>query len=843
MMFDFPADQASETVQCTVYPAAPSGLTGLGREDSSATRSGTALVLANRYLRVQISPRSGAVVSITNKLTGRRNTLAGDRFGVVVSRTSGKHEWMAAPDAVHAFAVRLDSRPARSRILLTEKWNGLTITVVYVLSRDQFWVERKLTVKGGGADLCLDRLVYGNLDFSGAEPHVIELGVFDRPRLVPDSGGGVFGGVGWWFYSVSPDGVYQNTEMAYTSPGRLESEPWYLGVFRNEAGEPFPGWLWYRTFLQARKDAHDKEPCWSYWNAGWGQWGIDVDDPSAASCLELARKMGIRGILFGGGGMGKGTAGYIDVALNNPVARENLALAKRYGISAGFLDSGYLGEKWADPHEGADKTRLLVESVRLGYAERHFDFFKTVDSFTAHRNAADYFRLARSLVDYTECHLGMAHFGPQFQREVLINHPNDLAGFDISRFSSDWATFLGFRYSRAEWQRGYHYLMPECGLYYYLTHYSNFGHPRRYVDPEPQQLLYSPQAYCGIAYNFHDQIGFRDVLAAASAFSPYYVFGHLDLQMPERDVAYSARFLRWVRANVKTLRPGRVCLETDDFCVMSKIADGKGVVYILNYSPGERQFALKLETGVRGPVAVRPVYPTRGAPIAVCDGESVTVAVRGESVAILDVNNGLKTLPPQNPGGVCVGVTGWTENDGTFQAEFLMPDIRKSLAELRDPSLPNELLSLDQDWDTAVTDMVRVSPESEPISAVSWLGCGKLPEPFVNAYGFRDKRRVETWKLAPWAFADRVWFVYRPAAPIALNAEFPILRINAKAVAMYPRVDYRQERWNCPLFYTDITSECKYGERNLVTLSELGDTVAGGCSVIAAAGEPFGPIR
>ena len=39
--------------------------------------------------------------------------------------------------------------------------------------------------------------------------------------------------------------------------------------------------------------------------------------------------------------------------------------------------------------------------------------------------------------------------------------------------------------------------MPEDGLYYYLTHYANWGNPRRYTDPEPQQFIWSVAAYCG----------------------------------------------------------------------------------------------------------------------------------------------------------------------------------------------------------------------------------------------------------------------------------------------------------------------------------------------------------
>jgi hypothetical protein len=298
--------------------------------------------------------------------------------------------------------------------------------------------------------------------------------------------GGVFAGVAWWFYTVDDDGVYQNKDMAYTAPGRFESEPWYVGVFDKEAGEPFPGWLWYKSFLELRKLAHDKQRSWSYWNGGWGQYGIEVDQPRAETFIELAHKIGIRGFVFGSGNSGKGATGYVELARTDTTAKMNLALMRRYDIAAGFLDSGNLRGKWLSAAMMAGKDELLGDIVDAGYKQLSYDFFHTVDTFTAHRSVADYVRRSRDVMDYTECHLGMAAYGPQLQREVLINHPTDLRGFDISRFPSDWATFLGFRHSRAQWQQRYQYLMPEYGLYYFATHYSNVGHPRRYIDPEPQ---------------------------------------------------------------------------------------------------------------------------------------------------------------------------------------------------------------------------------------------------------------------------------------------------------------------------------------------------------------------
>ena len=826
---------ASEpSISCDVYPALPDKLSAKPSRGASAHNEGNSVLLTNDYLTVQISASWGVITAIENKLTGQRFELDDDQAGLEYATGDAiTQTWVARSGVPRDFAVTLHNAAPASEVVLEDRRRN-TPVITYMLRPDECWVERK--IKASSDKLIVRRLIYGRLQAQGSV-RILELGKYDRPKIVSREAGGLFGGIAGWFYAVDSNGIYENRVMNYDAPrGSFESEPWYVGVFKAEPGEPYPGWLWYRTFLRARKSAHDKQKSWSYWNAGWGQWGVEIDDPSAKDCIELARRLGIRSIAFGSGGSGKGLRGYVESAKTNPVVRENLGFARKSGIGAGFLDSGGLKERWADPIVLREKLRDLEESARAGYRTIHFDFFSTVDTFTAHRNVSEYFRAAREKMDFTECHLGMAEYGPQFQREVLLNHPTDLAGFDISRFSSDWATFLGFRHSRAEWQSRYDYLMPEYGLYYFLTHYSNHGHPRRYTDPEPQQLLYGPQAYCGLAYNFHDVLGFREVLAAASAFSPYYVFGYLDLKMPGRDGAYAQRFLQWVDENVDLLRLGRICFEDSNACVVSKVRGNEGAIYCLNYGPSRRQFRLKFHLGNKMPVTLRQVYPARGEELRVRNTEDFVVEVGGESVAIFNLNDGLKTLPPTNESQFPIDVTGWSRSGAVFAAVFKMPDIRRLLAKPTNQDLPKLVLSLDEVQESMpeLVDKVRVSPGSPLTSVISWIGRGRLPAAFKSAYGFKD-RTVETWRLAPWAFADRVWLVYRPAKPVNLAGTFPQIELNGKKVELCPRVDYRGAgaTWNCPLFFADVTNTCGYGESNRVVLSGVDEP--GNCYVTTAA--------
>jgi hypothetical protein len=441
----------------------------------------------------------------------------------------------------------------------------------------------------------------------------------------------------------------------------------------------------------------------------------------------------------------------------------------------------------------------------------HFDFCRLVDTYAAHRNAAEYFRAARETLDYTECHLGMAEYGPQFQREVILNHPNDLDGFDIGRFSADWATFLGFRHSRVEWQKRYAYLMPEYGLYYFATHYMNIaGDPKHYADPEPQQFLSRNHDATGIAFNFHDRIGFRTALAGLAAFTPYVVFGMLDLTMPEEDVRFARAMLDWIARNAAVVRLGRVCVEDDDVCVVSKIRDGRGCIAVLNTGAGRRTFELRLDLGTGAAVRVRPVFPTAGEAFDVADGGVFRAELASESVAFYEVNDGFDGLPPADARSFPIDVALAPDGARAWRGVFTVPDCRESLADARDPSLPRELLSFDQ-----------IGFSAFPLD----LCGGRLPAAFMHRYGFRDRRFVDTWKFVPWTYGDRLWLVWRPGVRPGLHDPVPRVEVNGRAVDLYPRISARSRdpgEWTCNLFFADLTPCLRFGGENVLRVSELG---------------------
>jgi hypothetical protein len=705
--------------------------------------------------------------------------------------------------------------PAEAVVRLEEEIAGNKAAVVYRLRQDWFWVERHLEFESKAGDQAvLDGVVYGKLAMADGKEQVLSLGKFDRPRLLTVNKGGVFAGLGWWFYTVDKDGVYRNDNAAYPLSGRYVSEPWYAGVYATEAGEPFPGWLWYKTYLHVKKEQTDKQPWWAEWNGGWGQWGLNIEDAATKPYIELAQKLGLKTLLVGGGLGGYGTPRYVELAKTSEPAKANITDLKARGLTWGCLENGGRGAGWTDAEQMQAAHKLLDECAAHELKVFAFDFFNTPDTYVAHRNVAAYFKACREKLDYTECHLGMAAYGPQFQREVINNHPTDIS-HDSSQFSADWCTFMAFRRSRVGFQKKWNYLSPDYGMMYMLTHYANWGHPRTYQDPEPQQLTYGPSGYCAIAYNFHDLHGFRSTVTAVAAFSPIYIFGHLDLKMPAGDVEFARHYIGWVGENAETLRRGRVCHEDGDACVVSKVRDGKGAIFLVNYRQGERVFKLKSALG-GAPAKVRQVFPKAEPAVReLADGAELAVNVRGEGVAILDVNGGLKSLPPDDPTRFPVDIA-WAEvKEGACTGRFTMPDVAAALKKTVDTNLPKDILSLEQ-----------IGKEK--------LGCGKLSDGFKQAYGMRDDKLIETWKLAPWAYGDRVWFVYRPAAEYQADEPCPKLTVNGTQVALIPRINYHN-KLACLLFFADVTAEVRQGGENEAVLSELKEVRPGYGGIYCAA--------
>jgi hypothetical protein len=810
-------------IQCDVYPAMPPAFSGSARHGCGVVTNETSLVLHNGFMAVEISRKSALISSIENKLTGERLPIERDQAGFTFAAPDGlRVEWLAGRSSGHRFSMYIKSNPEECVALLsTDPGSGATkVTFVYSLKQGQFWVERRLSVTGG--DMRFDRLVYGGAEVPGGSVKELKLGKFDTPRLISSGAGGVFAGVGWWFYEVR-DGLYQNTGMDYQAAGRFEAEPWYLGVFKPEPGEPYPGWFWYKTFLSERKLAYDKQRSYALWNARSGYSFLPISNPDLLNFVGTAEKVGLDGITTGEvRGLVKGT----HLAATNRTARRIIDAFAAKGVSFGVHEGDVQPPDWATDSALKKKLEAIDSARAQGIRNLTVDFFRVTDRFADHRRVAAYFRHIRDRMDYTECHLGMAAYGPQFQREVLINHPTDLKGFDIARFSSDWATLAGFRHSRREWQQRYEYLMPENGLFYFCTHYSNY--PRSYLDPEPQQFLYVADAWRGLAYAFHDKFGSRNSVAAQAAFSTFYVFGFLDARIPHADAEFARAWLAWVKTNADILNRGRVCYETDDALVMSKTQDGRGAIFVLNYTPGRKRFELKMgHVGNAAPARIQKVYPFRGKPFHLPKDGILPIEVSGENLAVFQINDAFKGLPPENQSIPALEIIDWKPAENGLVASFFMPDISFQLKYNKDSSLPERVVSADQ----VETEFVTTKNSGKSL--------GKLPREFLDAYGFEEDKYLPTWKAAPWAFADRVWLVYLPERAPAIVEPKPVVRFNGSDLPLHPRVRYNPgtrlrnpEKWDVPMFFADITGQCRFGEKNQLIFKH-GETGSPGTWFIA----------
>lgn len=787
---------------------------------SRAAKGNGVIVLSNRWLSVEVSAATGVITEIRNHLTSEDYPVRGDETGCSFVNARGlKVHWYARDGEVKKFEIKVNLRERNgcSAILTTTAKDGSRVSLTYTLEDNQFWLERRFAIDGGEAEY--DELHYGKAEVPGGTTKDLKLGKFDAPRLVSSGRGGVFCGVGWWYYEVK-DGVYQNANMQCRTARRFESEPWYIGVFRPEAGEPYSGWLWYKTFLQERKLAYDKQRSYFLWNTRSGYDFVPIDDSALLQYVPITTQLGLNGLTTG---IVRGLENGIDLASTNALARKNIDTYARNGLTFGLHEGSVAATNWRTDATLAKKLHEIDEAAKQGIGNLTIDFFGVKDTFNEHRRVAEFFRHVRNRMSYSECHLGMAAHGPQFQREVLINHPTDLKGFDIGRFSSDWATLLGFRHSRRQWQQKYDYLMPENGLFYFCTHYSHY--PRQFLDPEPQQFLQTADARRGLGFAFHDKFGFRDSVAAQAAFSTFYVFSFLDPQTPPQDLDFARDYLKWVRANIDVLNRGRVCVETEDALVMSKIRDGRGALFAVNYRPGEKVFKLKFDLPGTKQIEVQQIYPVRGKRTSLPAHGELEVSVPGERLAIFDINRGLNGSPPENRRDFPIDVNDWQQNGDAFTGRVVVPDIRQELSQQNEVAMPQRIVSVEQS--DALTPHYRRAHQ---------IG-GKLPQPFLDVFGFEDGKFLPTWKAVPWAFGDRVWLVYAPSEPTRIIDEKPRLQFNGHDIPLVPRPRTSgtdPKKWTVPLWFADVTDACHYDATNEVRLIGIKESKTPACFITAA---------
>jgi hypothetical protein len=125
-------------------------------------------------------------------------------------------------------------------------------------------------------------------------------------------------------------------------------------------------------------------------------------------------------------------------------------------------------------------------------------------------------------------------------------------------------------------------------------------------------------------------------------------------------------------------------------------------------------------------VKIRLIYPKSENLALKGDGRLVNIRVKGESVAILDVNESVNSLPPQNPSRFPIDLAQWRKNPDGWSGSFALPGMREKLEEhaVNCISIPNRLLSQDelQDSNPSLLDMVKPSPDSNPMSQLHNVG-------------------------------------------------------------------------------------------------------------------------
>jgi hypothetical protein len=107
-------------------------------------------------------------------------------------------------------------------------------------------------------------------------------------------------------------------------------------------------------------------------------------------------------------------------------------------------------------------------------------------------------------------------------------------------------------------------------------------------------------------------------------------------------------------------------------------------VYAVNYTPGSKNFRLKLDVPSKELISVRQIYPELGATRRVAAGATIEVEIKGERLAIFEVNNGVQGLPPQNPSAFPVDVALRRKSELEYEASFALPLVQEQLARRKD---------------------------------------------------------------------------------------------------------------------------------------------------------------
>lgn len=191
-------------IEAVVRPAVPDELSKRGAESARAVRTPRGVSLSNGFLVVEIDTRDGLIAALENKLTGERNDYAGDEAGFSFTEAAGRPiAWQARAGLEQQFEVEIadDEATGAQLVLSTRTGDGAAqVRLHYQLERGRFWIERRLSVETGA--VTYNTLTYGGVRVPNAEVRELKLGKFDAPRLVKIGKGGLFAGVGWWFYET-----------------------------------------------------------------------------------------------------------------------------------------------------------------------------------------------------------------------------------------------------------------------------------------------------------------------------------------------------------------------------------------------------------------------------------------------------------------------------------------------------------------------------------------------------------------------------------------------------------------------------------------------------------------
>ena len=848
---------AGETslVRSVLVPATPDAEEFFGKDVGSAIGSNR-FSMGNGFLEAEwrLSPFL--------HLSSLGNRMSGNEFPFVLREvfrltTDGgtlgpenlnllKVEEIEEPEAVH-FCVRFEGK-------------GLELELHIRLGVNRHFLQQWLCVHSPAESIRLREVNLLALEATGGGPvRVVHLNQMDEScgaAFLPGEEGGLFSCIEFPYYQteVNDQSIFQGYQLSriIEPEGAYKSQILTLGVFRNEEGSE----AWFREYLAATDPPFKEIP--TLLHHGFGQGDLFPWSESLERYYELEDELDLSIIYFAGSG---------NVANRSLEAREPYREGLKSLTKRGKRPVTNVG--WSPRREGTcfvervQEMEILVEGLaEMGYRVINHDGLNSphcrdgdcshdpedpVQRFQDYEGLIGVFRKAAAAgIDYQEGHIGFWSLGPFAARELSVIHAYDWQVFPqhLSAGQAIFETWLDK--TKTSYKR---YLLP---IYKYRGQVSYYRLWEEDKHPLPAGDVIVSWNWNRQDGGFHDAIGWRNALVGAMAMGVNFNFSYLAPDILEEDLAFTRKWLEWEKDHVEELLRLRLCADDPLVDVISKTGKNGGFVFCMNRDWLDRTVEVEIALPVNT-WEVKEIYPIErflggSASGNFESGESIRLHLAPKSVVVLELRPaaadgsvrvfGAKVLTTRenDRGGIEADLSIPVDIPKTtigFRSEGRLQDIQVDLSQrfyvpglvdwaregetfVTSFTLP-EVQTAGQDSDEAVPATVRIVDELSETA-------DRLVRQLLDLPTTGDLN-VDTWRMYPWAFANKVYLVLEFDSAPEVSEEHlmsPRVGVNGQDVTVAPKFRFGRGEEDLLLsnfFFSDVTQFLRSGSENRIEVT------------------------